>query len=127
LALAAGLSSIGHLLLVGMFMTAGSVMLPKTPALVVSVLSLVGMFANALPITPGGLGVGESAFEALFAMAGFSTGAFLMLSWRIGMIPLCIIGCLSYVAGLNSGSATAGASSAGPPAVEPLRSPEYGK
>jgi uncharacterized membrane protein YbhN (UPF0104 family) len=75
--------------------------LPQAPVLVVCMLSLLGLFANALPITPGGLGVGESAFQALFALAGFSGGAPLLLSWRIGMAVQCLIGCAFYIRGVQ--------------------------
>ncbi|MFV1987036.1 MAG: YbhN family protein [Gemmatimonadota bacterium] len=42
-----------------------------------------GMLANALPITPGGLGVGEAAFAGLFASVGVSGGAEALIAWRI--------------------------------------------
>jgi uncharacterized protein (TIRG00374 family) len=96
---AAGFSLVGHMLLASMFAAVGSVVLPQAPAATVVTLSLLGMFGNALPITPGGLGVGESAFQGLFGIAGFAGGAALVLAWRIGMIFLCGIGCLIYIAG----------------------------
>jgi uncharacterized protein (TIRG00374 family) len=96
---AATLSLAGHLLLAGMFAAAGRVVLPQAPAAAVCVLSLLGMFANALPVTPGGLGVGESAFQGLFGMAGFAGGAALMLAWRVAMLALCALGSFFYVAG----------------------------
>jgi hypothetical protein len=98
---AVGLSFVGHVLLACMFAAAGRVVLPEAPVLVVCLLALLGMFANALPITPGGLGVGESAFQGLFALAGFSGGAPLMLSWRIGMTMQCAVGCMLYVRGVH--------------------------
>jgi uncharacterized protein (TIRG00374 family) len=96
---AAGFSLFGHLLLASMFAAVGSIVLPQAPTATVITLSLLGMFGNALPITPGGLGVGESAFQELFGVAGFTGGAALLLAWRIGMILLCGIGCLFYIAG----------------------------
>jgi len=50
-----------------------------------------GMLANALPLTPGGLGVGEVAFEALFQSVGATGGAEAILSWRVvtTLIDLC--------------------------------------
>jgi glycosyltransferase 2 family protein len=101
LAMAVGLSFMGHVMLACMFAAAGRVVLPEAPVLVVCMLALLGMFANALPITPGGLGVGESAFQGLFALAGFSGGAPLMLSWRLGMAVQCLIGCLFYIKGIR--------------------------
>jgi len=51
----------------------------------------LGMLANALPLTPGGLGVGEVAFEALFQSVGATGGAEAILSWRVvtTLIDLC--------------------------------------
>jgi len=47
----------------------------------------LGMEINAIPISPGGLGVGESAFESLIALTldnkNLSLGAEMMLIWRI--------------------------------------------
>jgi uncharacterized membrane protein YbhN (UPF0104 family) len=101
LATAVGLSFAGHVILACMFAAAGKVVMPEAPVFLVCMLSLLGMFANALPVTPGGLGVGESAFQGLFALAGYSAGAPLMLSWRIGMGIQCLIGCLLYIRGVR--------------------------
>lgn len=50
----------------------------------------VGLVANAVPISPGGLGVGEAVFETLFKLAGTLGGAEIALSWRM----LAVIGSL---------------------------------
>lgn len=71
-----------------------------TPAL----LSLLGTFANTITITPGGLGVGEAAFDQLFAEANLSGGAAMMLVWRVGMLPLCLLGIAFYFGGLRPSS-----------------------
>jgi uncharacterized protein (TIRG00374 family) len=103
LAKAAVLSLIGHLALLVALSAAGRVLMPGAPASVVGLLALLGLLANALPITPGGLGVGEAAFEGLFRSAGYSHGAQLILAWRAGMIALCGIGCALYIAGAHRG------------------------
>lgn len=100
--LAALASLVGHLALAAMFLSTGTVLVPHATGLVTPVLALFGMLANALPITPGGLGVGEVAFNRLFNMAGLTGGAPLLLAWRAGMLPLCVIGCLIYVMGVKS-------------------------
>ena len=41
------------------------------------------MLANALPLTPGGIGIGEAAFEALFQSVGAMGGAETILAWRV--------------------------------------------
>lgn len=61
------------------------------PNLVTCALVPVGLVANALPLSPGGLGVGETVFETLFTLAGTSGGAETALSWRaiavVGSLP----------------------------------------
>lgn len=64
-------------------------------------ISMLGMFANAVSITPGGLGVGEAAFDRLFAEAGLRGGAAMMIIWRAGMLPLCLLGIAFYLGGLG--------------------------
>jgi len=46
-----------------MFVSPGTVLIPNFPLDAGVFLAMVGMLTNALPITPGGLGVGEAAFE----------------------------------------------------------------
>lgn len=63
----------------------------SAPNVTTCALTPVGLAANALPLSPGGLGVGEAAFESLFAMAGTAGGAEIALSWRalavVGSLP----------------------------------------
>ena len=63
-------SFIGHMMLATMFIVSGSILIPEVAPLPTSLLALLGMLANALPITPGGLGIGEAAFEGLFLLDG---------------------------------------------------------
>jgi uncharacterized membrane protein YbhN (UPF0104 family) len=84
---------------------AAKVFMPNAEPLTVSLLALLGMLANALPITPGGLGVGEAAFEGLFRTVGYSGGARLILAWRVGMLALCCLGSALYMAGARRGQA----------------------
>lgn len=118
LARAAALSFVGHLALLGVFVAAGRVIMPNAPALAVCFLALLGLLANALPITPGGLGVGEAAFEGLFRSAGYSGGAQMILAWRAGMLALCFVGCALYIAGaqrVDQRAEQSGAASAAAP------------
>jgi uncharacterized membrane protein YbhN (UPF0104 family) len=98
---AVGVSLVGHVALVATFVALGRFLMPALPSRLVSLLALFGLFANAVPLTPGGLGVGEAAFETLFRIAGAGGGAGLLLAWRIGMMPLVLIGGLLYVAGVR--------------------------
>jgi len=59
----------------------------------------LGYLANALPITPGGLGVGEAALESLFTLGGLQGGAETLLGWRIMMIISGLIGLVYFLKG----------------------------
>lgn len=61
----------------------------------------MGYVANSLPLTPGGLGVGETAFGALFDLAGLRGGADALLSWRIWSAFVSISGLILYLRGLG--------------------------
>jgi uncharacterized membrane protein YbhN (UPF0104 family) len=101
---AAGLAFVGHFVALCLFSAAARVFVPNAPSIVVSLLALLGLLANALPITPGGLGVGEAAFEGLFRSVGYAHGSQLILAWRAGMIALCGIGCALYILGAQRGA-----------------------
>ena len=90
-------SLLGHFSLIIMFGSVASVLLPQASLLDVALLCFVGMLANALPITPGGLGVGEVAFDRLFALLGIAGGAQLVLAWRLASMPLGLLGGLLYL------------------------------
>jgi uncharacterized protein (TIRG00374 family) len=98
--MAAALISLGgHVGVAATYVVVASVILPAVAWPVVGFLSMLGMVANALPLTPGGLGVGEAAFEQLFGLAGASGGAALLVLWRMSMIPMAIVGAGLYVTG----------------------------
>ena len=67
------------------------------PALALAV--PLGLVANALPLTPGGLGVGEVAFHRLFAELGMHAGAELLVGWRLCMVTMALVGGAFYVHG----------------------------
>jgi uncharacterized protein (TIRG00374 family) len=96
---AAAFSLVGHVMLAMVFSLAGTVLVPGASGLVVATLSLIGLVANVIPLTPGGIGVGEAASEALFRSAGIQGGAALIAVWRGGMFALCLIGAVLYVFG----------------------------
>jgi uncharacterized membrane protein YbhN (UPF0104 family) len=56
----------------------------------------LGFMANVVPLTPGGLGVGEAAFDGLFRLAGFSGGAELLLAWRLLTVLPAAVGLVVY-------------------------------
>jgi uncharacterized protein (TIRG00374 family) len=59
----------------------------------------LGHLANTLPLTPGGLGVGEAAFNTLFALAGSGGGAEALLGWRVVSLMVGLIGLVLYLQG----------------------------
>jgi uncharacterized protein (TIRG00374 family) len=61
----------------------------------------IGHVVNALPLTPGGLGVGETAFNALFELAGLRGGAETLLCWRIWKALVGLLGLVIYVRGIS--------------------------
>jgi uncharacterized protein (TIRG00374 family) len=58
-----------------------------------------GMLANAIPVTPGGIGIGEAAFAALFAAAGATGGAEALLGWRVITTVIDLVGGVLFVLG----------------------------
>jgi len=62
-------------------------------------LASLGFVANNVPLTPGGLGVGEAAFESLFRLAGLDGGAEAMLAWRLLLAGLAPLGLWYFVRG----------------------------
>jgi uncharacterized protein (TIRG00374 family) len=92
-------SALGHAMLLALFVSAARVLLPDAPAARVCLLSLLGLLVNALPITPGGLGVGEAAFDQLFRAAGYARGSPLILAWRAAQLPLFALGGILYTVG----------------------------
>jgi glycosyltransferase 2 family protein len=95
--LAAGVwSLVGHLLLAASFALAASVLLPSVSPVAASTLSLLGLVANVLPVTPGGIGVGEAATEVLFRSIGAPGGAILIVIWRLGTATICAFGAIFF-------------------------------
>jgi uncharacterized protein (TIRG00374 family) len=85
-----------------------------------AMLTPFGMLANALPLTPGGLGVGEAAFESLFRLAALTGGAEAILSWRVLTTVIDLCGGVILIAGRTDAHMTlhdaAGHVNAGPQA-----------
>ena len=56
----------------------------------------IGFIAVAIPLAPGGLGVGHVAFERLFAMVGETQGANFFNSYFIISICFNLVGIIPY-------------------------------
>jgi glycosyltransferase 2 family protein len=61
----------------------------------------VGHIVNSLPLTPGGLGVGETAFNALFNITRLRGGAEALLCSRIWLGLVGLIGFAFYLRGIR--------------------------
>jgi glycosyltransferase 2 family protein len=61
----------------------------------------IGYIVNNLPLTPGGLGIGETAFNALFVMTGLHGGAQALLCWRVWKALVGLLGFVIYVRGVR--------------------------
>jgi uncharacterized membrane protein YbhN (UPF0104 family) len=53
--------------------------------------------ANVLPISPGGIGVGETAAAFLFATLGVTEGATIMLVVRVWLVLIQLSGSMVYL------------------------------
>jgi uncharacterized membrane protein YbhN (UPF0104 family) len=57
----------------------------------------IGVMATALPLAPGGLGVGHVAFERLYALAGWTGGANVFNIMVLGQLSLNLLGVFPYL------------------------------
>jgi hypothetical protein len=98
---ALGVSLLANLLLVLVTMLGALAVVPSswTPRMFLVV--PVGHIVNSLPLTPGGLGVGETAFNALFNLTGLRGGAEALLCTRIWTAMVGLIGFSFYLHGIS--------------------------
>jgi hypothetical protein len=78
---------------------AAGLLLGAREPLLSAALAALGFVANAVPLTPAGLGVGEAAFEQLFRWGGVAGAALLLVSWRLACMPIWAAGGLVYLRG----------------------------
>lgn len=62
----------------------------------------VGQLANALPVSPGGLGVGEAAYGKLFSIAGLGHGSELAIFMRLTTLVWATVGLYYYLRGRSA-------------------------
>ena len=98
---ALGLSLVANASLVVVMILAVVALNPNGLDWKMSLLIPVGFIANSLPITPGGLGVGEAAFDQLFKMTGLHGGGGALLCWRIWFTLVSLSGLWFYVRGVG--------------------------
>lgn len=62
----------------------------------------IGLMTLALPVAPGGLGVGHAIFQKLFEMVGLTSGASLFNLYFVLTLVVNLIGVIPYLMGHNS-------------------------
>ncbi len=73
---------------------------PNSFSLRLTLVAPMGHLVNSLPLTPGGIGVGETAFNALFELAGMDGGAEALLCVRLWNFLVGLLGLLVYLFGV---------------------------
>lgn len=91
------LSLVAHLLLMLAFMVAGRMLETSLQWHHVLLVVPLVLIAIVLPISPGGIGVGETAASVLFAQFGAPNGAAIMLLVRVWLVLLQLCGGLVYL------------------------------
>lgn len=96
---AAGISLVAHTLTITVMLILAFTVTPTGPTAAMSALIPFGSLANTLPITPGGLGVGEAAMDGLFRLASLQGGAEVLLGWRVLLFLVGLAGLALYLRG----------------------------
>lgn len=86
-----GLSVASHALMVGTFICSAVAIHDTLPLATHFVLDPLAMLLNAVPVSPGGLGLAEGAFGFLFSGAGSSNGALVGLMGRLLLYAVSIL------------------------------------
>jgi hypothetical protein len=95
------ISLVANSLLLIVMVLAVFVLNPAGLAMRMCLIVPLGFVANSLPFTPGGLGVGETAFNALFTVAGLTGGAEALLCWRVWTALVRLLGLVFYLRGIE--------------------------
>ena len=98
---ALGVSLLANLLLVLVTMLGALAVAPSSWTPRMFLVIPVGHILNSLPLTPGGLGVGETAFNALFSLTGLRGGADALLCTRMWTAMVGLIGFSFYLRGVS--------------------------
>lgn len=96
-----GISLVANLSVIAVTALGALALNPASLATKMCLVIPIGHIANSLPLTPGGLGVGETAFNALFVMTGLRGGAEALLCWRIWTALVGLLGLAFYLRGLK--------------------------
>ncbi len=96
------LSLVTHTLAAGVMLLIAAALDPSAFSWRMTMLIPLGFLANQIPLTPGGLGVGEAALSGLLRLAGLGNGAEIMLGWRMCLLIVSLIGLFFYLHGRRS-------------------------
>ena len=96
------LSLFTHTLAAGVMLLIAAALDPEGFSWRMTMLIPLGFLANQIPLTPGGLGVGEAALGGLLHVAGLGNGAEIMLGWRMCLLLVSVIGLFFYLHGRRS-------------------------
>ena len=100
LAQAVGLSLLNHLCTIAAVLTLGRAFGDRLPAIYYFAVVPVASIVSGLPIAPGGWGVGEAAYGALFLMLGGSAslGIAMSITYRLLQLTFGLFGGLFLLA-----------------------------
>jgi glycosyltransferase 2 family protein len=101
LAAALGISLADNLMAIGILALGLLIVNPASLEAKLLVMVPMGEIVNSLPLTPGGLGVGETAFNAFFSIAGMRGGAEALLCWRVWNALVGLLGLFFYLRGIR--------------------------
>lgn len=94
LAVSSMLGLLGHLSIVVVIYLCSDLMRSGLDFLQIVTVAPVGLLANALPLTPGGLGIGEKGFDLLYRMIGGNQGGNSFLLTRVFLFAPSILGAM---------------------------------
>lgn len=101
IAIATALSLVGHALIVVVFVLAARLIHDPLSVFDHAVLSPIAVTMNAVPVTPGGLGVTEGAFAYLAKTSGSDNGALIALISRLVQYGVFLVGGLVAIFSLR--------------------------
>lgn len=99
LVLALVVALVGHVAALGIFSLTLEAVRPGAFRPELFLLAPVGFVANIVPLTPGGLGVGETAMSQLFSLADMEGGAEGLLGFRLAVLVVSLTGLPVFLAG----------------------------
>src|SRR5580700_9756249 len=95
------LSLLANMALIVVTALGSTVVNPGLFSLNLALVAPLGHLVNSLPLTPGGIGVGETAFNTRFSLAKMGGGAETLLCLRLWNLAVGALGLLVYLFGMG--------------------------